>query len=120
LVVISGGLQGMVAAVLAPYLDKITAIHAIEVNTTTSYLQVLSRYEGGTELVAKAEIMATYNFEESIAIGDSITDWQMALAASLVFARPPLTQYLDEQHKPYLPWQDFREIRDYLAERIKI
>jgi 2-hydroxy-3-keto-5-methylthiopentenyl-1-phosphate phosphatase len=120
LVVISGGLQGMVAAVLAPYLDKITAIHAIEVNTTTSYLQVFSRYEGGTELVAKAEIMATYNFEESIAIGDSITDWQMALAASLVFARPSLTQYLDEQNKPYLPWSDFQAIQDHLAVRIKI
>jgi 2-hydroxy-3-keto-5-methylthiopentenyl-1-phosphate phosphatase len=81
---------------------------------------VFSRYEGGTELVAKAEIMATYNFEESIAIGDSITDWQMALAASLVFARPSLTQYLDEQNKPYLPWSDFQAIQDHLAVRIKI
>jgi 2-hydroxy-3-keto-5-methylthiopentenyl-1-phosphate phosphatase len=115
LVVVSGGLQGMVEAVLAPYLDQIEAIHAIDLDTTNAYLQVRSRYEGGTEMVAKAEIMATYNFEKSIAIGDSITDWNMALAASLIFARPPLTQYLDEQQKPYIPWQNFSEIRDYLA-----
>jgi 2-hydroxy-3-keto-5-methylthiopentenyl-1-phosphate phosphatase len=115
LVVVSGGLQGMVEAVLAPYLDRIKAIHAIDLDTTAKYLQVHSRYEGGTEMVAKAEIMATYDFEESIAIGDSITDWNMALAASLAFARPPLTQYLDEQQKPYIPWQDFYEIQNYLA-----
>jgi 2-hydroxy-3-keto-5-methylthiopentenyl-1-phosphate phosphatase len=115
LVVVSGGLQSMVEAVLAPYLDRIKAIHAIDLDTNSEYLQVRSRYEGGTEMVAKAEIMATYNFEQSIAIGDSITDWNMALAASLVFARPPLTQYLDEQQKPYIPWQDFWDIRDYLA-----
>jgi 2-hydroxy-3-keto-5-methylthiopentenyl-1-phosphate phosphatase len=115
LVVVSGGLQGMVKAFLAPYLDRIKAIYAIDLDTTAKYLQVHSRYEGGTEMVAKAEIMNTYNVEESIAIGDSITDWNMALAASLVFARPPLTQYLDEQQKPYIPWQDFWDIRDYLA-----
>jgi 2-hydroxy-3-keto-5-methylthiopentenyl-1-phosphate phosphatase len=115
IVIISGGLHGMVASVLEPYLDKIQAIHAIEVDTSGDYLQVHSRYESGTEMVAKAEIVASYGADESIAIGDSITDWNMAMAASIVFALPPLTQYLDERKKSYLPWHNFIDIRDALA-----
>jgi 2-hydroxy-3-keto-5-methylthiopentenyl-1-phosphate phosphatase len=115
IVIVSGGLQGMVESVLAPYLDRIEAIHAIDLDTSGDYLQVKSRYEGGTEMVAKAEIMAQYGAEESIAIGDSITDWNMALAASIVFARPPLTDYLDEQQKSYLAWDNFLDIRDAIS-----
>jgi 2-hydroxy-3-keto-5-methylthiopentenyl-1-phosphate phosphatase len=115
IVIVSGGLQGMVESVLAPYLDRIEAIHAIDLDTSGDYLQVKSRYEGGTEMVAKAEIMAQYGAEESIAIGDSITDWNMAMAASIVFARPPLTDYLDEQQKSYLAWDNFIDIRDAIS-----
>jgi 2-hydroxy-3-keto-5-methylthiopentenyl-1-phosphate phosphatase len=115
IVIVSGGLQGMVEAVLEPYMDRIEAIHAIDLDTSGDYLQVKSRYEGGTEMVAKAEIMARYGADESIAIGDSITDWQMAMAASIVFARPPLTDYLDERQKSYLAWDDFIDIRDAIS-----
>jgi 2-hydroxy-3-keto-5-methylthiopentenyl-1-phosphate phosphatase len=45
----------------------------------------------------KAEIIKSYRVDKSIAIGDSTTDWKMAMAVSIVFARPPLTDYLDEQ-----------------------
>ncbi|MDZ8225281.1 HAD-IB family phosphatase [Nostoc sp. ChiVER01] len=116
LVVVSGGLQGMVEAVLEPFGTRISAIHAIDVKTAGSFLSVNSRYEGGSEMVAKAQIMATYDVDESIAIGDSITDWSLALAASLVFARPPLTQYLEEHQKFYLVWDDFVDVRNQLAE----
>ncbi len=116
IVIVSGGLHGMVAAVLEPYLHLIEAIYAIEVSTSGAYLQVYSQSEGGTEMVAKAEIMASYQAEETIAIGDSITDWNLALAASLVFARPPLTDYLEEQKKPYVLWDDFIDIHERLTE----
>ena len=115
IVIISGGLQGMVEAVLEPYLDRIEAIHAIDLDTSGDYIRVKSRYESGTEMVAKAEIMAKYGADESIAIGDSITDWNMAMAASIVFARPPLTQYLDEQEKSYISWNNFIDIRDVIS-----
>jgi 2-hydroxy-3-keto-5-methylthiopentenyl-1-phosphate phosphatase len=114
-VVISGGLHGMVAANLAPYLDRITAIHAIDIDISGAYLRAMSKYEGGTEMVAKAEIMATYHLEQTIAIGDSITDWKMAMAASIVFARPPLTEYLTENNKAYIPWDNFFDLRDKLS-----
>ncbi len=115
IVIISGGLQGMVEAVLEPYMDRIEAIHAIDLDTSGDYIRVKSRYESGTEMVAKAEIMAQYGADESIAIGDSITDWNMAMAASIVFARPPLTQYLDERQKSYIPWDNFIDIRDAMS-----
>jgi 2-hydroxy-3-keto-5-methylthiopentenyl-1-phosphate phosphatase len=119
IVVISGGLQIMVETTLAPYLDRITAVRAIEVDTTGAYLQASSRYEDGTEMVAKAQIMAKYAADETIAIGDSITDWNMALAADYVFARPPLTAYLDTQNKAYFTWDDFLDIRKLLSQHLE-
>ena len=117
-VVISGGFRGMVEAVVEPFQHRIAAIYAMDVDLQNTHLRVNSAYEGGTEVVAKAQIMAKYRADEAIIIGDSITDLQMALAADLVFARPPLTKYLAEQQKAYIPWQDFIDVRNYLAEYI--
>jgi 2-hydroxy-3-keto-5-methylthiopentenyl-1-phosphate phosphatase len=49
----------------------------------------------------------------------AITDWNMALAASIVFARSPLTDFLEERGKSYIAWNDFIDIRDRLAKRIE-
>lgn len=77
----------------------------------------LSRFcVAGTELMAKAQVMSKYPAYEKIAIGDSITDLNMALRASIVFARDRLAEYLDEQHKTYIPWNNFLDVRDYLAQ----
>ena len=59
--------------------------------------------------------MAKYPTQEKVAIGDSVTDINMSLAADLVFARDRLMQYLDLEDQPYVQWQDFFEIKDYLA-----
>jgi 2-hydroxy-3-keto-5-methylthiopentenyl-1-phosphate phosphatase len=116
-VVISGGLTGMVQAVLErqQLLSGVAAIYAGEVKTTGNFLQPYSLISSDTEFVAKAIAMAQYSAEEKIAIGDSVTDINMSLAADLVFARDRLKQYLDEENKPYIQWHDFWEIRDYLA-----
>lgn len=119
-VVVSGGLRGMVEAVVQPFRGRIHAIHAIDVDTSGAYLQVRAEDEGDTELVAKAQIMAAYAAEEAIAIGDSITDLNLALQAPIVFARAPLTRYLEEAQKPYIPWNDFFEIRDFLEKHIQL
>lgn len=116
IVVISGGLRGMVEVVLANLLPRIHAIHAVDVDTNGSHLRVESEYEGDTELVSKVDVMAQYPADEKIAIGDSITDLNMALQTSVVFARDRLAQYLDEQQKPYILWQDFFQVRDYLKQ----
>lgn len=116
IIVISGGLRGMVEVVLRDLLPRIQAIHAIDVDTSGTHLRVMSAYEGGTELVNKVQVMAQYPADEKIAIGDSITDLNMALETPIVFARDRLAQYLDEQQKPYIPWNDFFEVRDYLKQ----
>ncbi|MEL6910364.1 MAG: HAD-IB family phosphatase [Cyanobacteria bacterium J06598_4] len=116
-VVISGGLTSMVQAVLEhqQLLAGVEAIYAGEVKTTGEFLLPFSAISSDTEFVAKAIAMEKYPASEKIAIGDSVTDINMSLAADLVFARDRLQQYLDEENKSYLPWDDFHDIRDYLA-----
>ncbi|PSB09099.1 2-hydroxy-3-keto-5-methylthiopentenyl-1-phosphate phosphatase [Pleurocapsa sp. CCALA 161] len=116
-VVISGGLTGMVKTVLEhqQLMAGVTAIYAGEVDITGDFLQPYCEISSDTEFVAKAIIMAQYSAEEKIAIGDSVTDINMSLAADLVFARDRLKHYLDTENKPYVQWHDFFEIRDYLA-----
>ncbi|MBD2337123.1 HAD-IB family phosphatase [Calothrix sp. FACHB-156] len=115
LVVVSGGLRGMVETVLDNLVQRVHAIHAVDVETSGDFLKVNSQYEGGTELIAKVQVMAKYPAYQKIAIGDSLTDLNMALEANLVFARDRLAEYLDEHQKPYIPWNDFSQIRDYLV-----
>ncbi|BAY74576.1 HAD-superfamily hydrolase [Nostoc linckia NIES-25] len=115
LVVVSGGLRGMVEIVLGGTQQRVRAIHAVDVDTSGTLLKVHSDYEGETELVAKVQVMAEYPADEKIAIGDSLTDLNMGLEASLVFARDRLAEYLKEHQKPYITWNDFSQIRDYLA-----
>jgi 2-hydroxy-3-keto-5-methylthiopentenyl-1-phosphate phosphatase len=115
LVVVSGGLRGMVEVVLGDLIQRLHAVHAVDAHTSGEYLQVNSEFEGGTELVAKVLVMEKYLADETIAIGDSLTDLNMALATPMVFARDRLAQYLAEHQKPYIPWNNFLEIRDYLA-----
>jgi 2-hydroxy-3-keto-5-methylthiopentenyl-1-phosphate phosphatase len=141
LVVVSGGLRGMVEVVLGDLVQRVYGIHAIEVNTQGNYLQIYSPYEDGSEMVAKVNVINHYEAAEqqateqqttehqateqqttehqateAIAIGDSLTDLNMALYAPLVFARDRLAHYLDESQKRYIPWNDFFDVRDHLSE----
>ena len=114
-VVVSGGVRGMVETVLGSLVERVAEIYAVDLDTSNKYLWVNSACEGDTELVSKVQIMAQYAAEESVAIGDSVTDLNMAMHADLVFARDRLARYLDERQKPYIPWNDFLDVRDYLA-----
>jgi 2-hydroxy-3-keto-5-methylthiopentenyl-1-phosphate phosphatase len=121
-IIISGGIKDMVEAALKRQHDGISLINrvktiaAVEIDSSGDYLRVHSPFEGETELVAKVEVMKQYPAAQSIAIGDSVTDINMALQADLVFARDRLVKYLEAEGKAYLPWQDFRDILDYLAQ----
>jgi 2-hydroxy-3-keto-5-methylthiopentenyl-1-phosphate phosphatase len=115
-VVVSGGIRLMVETVLADLKSRLLGLHAVDLDVAGEYFKVIPTYVGTTELMAKVDVMARYEFDESIAIGDSITDFKMAMAADLVFARDRLAKYLDEQGKPYVAWNDFFDIRDYLIQ----
>lgn len=123
-VVVSGGLRCMVETVLSQagtgtqsLLKRVAAIYAVDVDTSDDFLQVQSEFEADTELVSKVKVMAQYPAEEQIAIGDSVTDLNMALQAPVVFARDRLIQYLDEHNKPYIPWNNFFDVREKLSLR---
>lgn len=118
-IVVSGGLRGMVEATLtqAGLLSRVAAVYAVDIDNNGEFLAVHSQFEAGNEMVSKVQVMAQHPAVEQIAIGDSVTDLNMALVAPVVFARDRLSQYLDEQHKPYLPWDDFFNVRHALQQR---
>jgi 2-hydroxy-3-keto-5-methylthiopentenyl-1-phosphate phosphatase len=115
-IIISGGLLDMVETVLHQHnlRDQVTAIAAVKINTNEKYLQVDAEFEADTELVAKVRVMERYPARQTIAIGDSVTDINMALHADLVFARDRLIDYMEAENKPYIPWENFFDIRDRL------
>lgn len=114
-VVVSGGIRIMVETVLGELVDRVEAIYAVDVSNKGDYLQVHSEFEGDTELMAKVQVMNLYDASEKIGIGDSVTDLNMGLQASLVFARDRLAKYLDERQKSYIFWDNFFDVREYLA-----
>jgi 2-hydroxy-3-keto-5-methylthiopentenyl-1-phosphate phosphatase len=116
-IIISGGLKGMVEIALGDLKSYITAIYAVEVHTIGDRLQVFSPVEGGTEFVDKVALMQRHPCYESIVIGDSVTDLNMALAGDVVFARDRLAQYLEERKVRYYTWETFHDIHSVLKEK---
>jgi len=123
-IVVSGGLRCMVETVLSQgsrgkksLLERVATIYAVDVETTGNFLKVTSEFEGDTELVSKVRVMAQHPAQEQIAIGDSVTDFNMSLKAPVVFARDRLSKYLDERQKPYIPWDDFFDVQQQLSQR---
>jgi 2-hydroxy-3-keto-5-methylthiopentenyl-1-phosphate phosphatase len=117
LVVVSGGLLESVRSRLAPYVQRIHAIHAAQIDCRGEYLKIVSDYESDTEVVAKTKVMAGYRCQTSILIGDGITDLNPALSADLVFARDRLCRYLTERGKAFVRWEDFYDIINHLQKR---
>ena len=88
-VVVSGGLRDLVTGVLERHQlsEMVTAVYAGSVSVDGEFLQAHSQFASELEFVAKARVMENYPAVEKIAIGDSVTDINMSLAADLVFAR---------------------------------
>lgn len=116
-VVISGGLLGLVLRQLGPISARAESIYAADVDTSGEYLRVISPFEDGSELVNKKKIMSTYCYTDAAALGDGVTDQGMAMAASIVFARKHLADFLDKCGKTYEAWDDFHDVRETLERR---
>lgn len=119
-VVISGGLMDSVVTRLEDYMDYIHAVYAPEIDAAGDHVKVISKFENRDELISKVQVMSLYNFRESIAIGDGATDFNMALNASIVFARRHLADFLDQEGKDYVPWHDFFDIKQNLINRWRL
>jgi 2-hydroxy-3-keto-5-methylthiopentenyl-1-phosphate phosphatase len=119
-VVISGGLLDSVRTRLAPFGDCIHAVYAAEVETDGEFLRVISPFEEGDALVSKVRVMSRYEYDESAVIGDGATDHEMAMNSSIVFARDRLAEFMAKKEKRFVPWNDFFDIKNYLAQNWKI
>jgi 2-hydroxy-3-keto-5-methylthiopentenyl-1-phosphate phosphatase len=115
-VVITGGLKGMVEAAIPALLPHIHAVYGAEIDASGPHLKVHSPALGESELVSKVDIMERYPAQQTIVIGDSVTDLKMALAGKVVFARDRLAQYLGDRNVSYYPWNDFHDIRRTFAQ----
>ena len=115
--IVSGGLRIMVETVMGDLVNRASVIYAVDVDARGPRLQVNSEFEGDTELVSKVRVMDQHPAEEQVAIGDSLTDFNMALQASSVFARDRLAEYLDEQQKPYTKWDNFFDVLESLSQK---
>jgi 2-hydroxy-3-keto-5-methylthiopentenyl-1-phosphate phosphatase len=116
-VIISAGLLGVVTKRLQSFTHRINAIYAADVDTTGKFLKLISDFENDTVLVAKTKVMEKYKCDESVAIGDGVSDIGMALASSMVFARGWLNQHLENKGKSFHSWDNFYDIRDCLKKR---
>ena len=115
--IVSGGLRIVVETVMGDLVNRASVIYAVDVDASGPRLQVNSEFEGDTELVSKVRVMDQHPAEEQVAIGDSLTDFNMALQASSVFARDRLAEYLDEQQKPYTKWDNFFDVLESLSQK---
>jgi len=115
--IVSGGLRVMVETVMGDLVNRASVIYAVDVDASGPRLQVNSEFEGDTELVSKVRVMDQHPADEQVAIGDSLTDFNMALQASSVFARDRLAEYLDEQQKPYTKWDNFFDVLESLSQK---
>lgn len=109
-VVISGGFRQFSERKLAPYMKKITALHAVDMTVDGDKLKLVSGYDDGNELLKKTDVMALYDYDFAIGIGDSYTDKNMAKVVDRCFARDVLAAYLDKTGTPYIPYGDFTDV----------
>ncbi|MFW6429112.1 MAG: HAD-IB family phosphatase [Desulfosalsimonas sp.] len=117
-VIVSGGVRGMVEAGLGPLIKRAYRVFAADVYDTGPYLKVHSQFEGGSELVAKVEVMRLFDADPRIVIGDGMTDYNMAGNADLIFARGSLARYLEKSGIDIIRWEDFNDIRKELGSRL--
>ncbi len=112
-VIISGGLKPYVEEKLKPYKNLLLDIHSVDLDYSGEYMRLVSDYEEDGEIMQKTLVMAKYNYDYAICIGDSFTDFNMSKASDLVFARDILAKFLEKQGIPYEPWEDFNDIKNY-------
>lgn len=112
--VVSGGILEQVKTFLTPFGDRVSGMHGAELSLDGTRLKLHSSYDGPRELVSKAKVLAEYDFDESVVIGDGLTDIGMAEIADLVFARDQLVRYLTQLGVAFFQWNDFFDITEHL------
>ena len=114
-VVVSSGFRFYIEARLAAWRQQIHAIHALEPDCSGEYMQLRLDHGHPREAMPKEWVLRQYPCEQRIAIGDSLSDFEMVRAADRVFARDRLLSQLQRQHMTVSPFEDFFDVMQGLA-----
>lgn len=114
IVIVTAGIEAFARAMLGDLSLRVSALYGLALDTSGPRLRVRSSWESDTELVSKPAIVRQV-LEKSadavaVAIGDSVTDLEMAMACPVVFARDRLRDYLNAEEKPFFPFEDFFDV----------
>ena len=114
-VLVSGGLVPLVDEVLGSHRHRLDQLIAAEVLPhPQGGLRFHSPFANDQELVAKAEVVKRYGRGLCVVIGDSITDLGMAEVADVVFAREPLSGWLEQRGILFHYWDSFADVEAVL------
>jgi 2-hydroxy-3-keto-5-methylthiopentenyl-1-phosphate phosphatase len=116
IVLLSGGLEPFVSAILEPYKDRFLDMYYVDIDTSGGFMKLCPEHEGDGYLMKKDEVMAAYDADCRIAIGDGITDGTMAMNSDICFARDDLARMLAKAGMKFFMWDDFRDISARLEE----
>ena len=114
-IVVSSGLEALVRGRLGALAGRFRGLHAMELDRTGPLLKVVAPFAAADEIVSKPAVLRRYPATEQVVVGDSITDRRMAAVAQRVFARDRLCGHCQAAGIPYLPWEDFHDVRRALA-----
>ena len=109
-VVVSSGLGFYIERMLAPWRDRIHAVHALEVDTCGPHMRLHLDHNHPREAMPKEWVLRRYAADERIAIGDSLSDFEMVKAADRVFARDRLLERLRDTGAAVIPYNDFFDV----------
>jgi len=109
-VLLSGGVPQMIEAALGRMKDKMLNVHSADLDVSGPFMKIQSPWDNGLEIVAKADVMASYNYSQAVCIGDGYTDLNMAEHSDIIFARDFLAEALASKGQKYYHWNDFFDI----------
>jgi len=111
-VLLSGGVPQMIEAALGRMKDKMLDVHSADLDVSGPFMKIRSPWDNGLEIVAKADVMSSYSYNQAVCIGDGYTDLNMAEHSDIVFARDFLAETLESKGQKYYPWNNFFDIID--------
>lgn len=114
-VVVSSGLTFYIDAMLAPWRHLIHAVHALEPIRAGAYMRLEILHDHPREAMPKAWVLREYQASKSFVIGDSMSDFEMAAVADVVFARDRLLTEMQTRAIGVNAYDTFFDIRDKLA-----
>lgn len=109
-IVLSGGVREMAERAVAAHRDKISDLWAADVDLSGEYVRFYSNHATETETVGKVGIIKQYDCDTVICVGDSYTDFEMAMYSDYVFAIDKLADKLEAEGRRFFKFNTFHDI----------